>query len=79
MLIKVKAILLSCKNEQIKTVGNRPFSGSLQYFLQHVLPPEFKRIRHYSILASCHKREKLEQCRLALHLPEPQAAVIESV
>ena len=56
-----------------------PAETFIQRFLQHVLPPGFKRIRHYGILASCHKREKLAQCRLALHLPEPQAAIIESV
>jgi hypothetical protein len=56
-----------------------PAETFIQRFLQHVLPPGFKRIRHYGILASCHKREQLAQCRLALHLPEPQAAIIESV
>jgi hypothetical protein len=48
-------------------------------FLQHVLPPGFKRIRHYGLLASCHKRKKLTACRLALHAPEPVKAVIETV
>ena len=48
-------------------------------FLQHVLPQGFKRIRHYGLLASCHKREKLALCRLALHAPEPAKAVIETV
>lgn len=55
-----------------------PAETFIQRFLQHVLPPGFKRIRHYGILASCHKREKLAQCRLALHLSEPQMVVIES-
>jgi len=48
-------------------------------FLQHVLPQGFKRIRHYGLLASCHKREKLAACRLALHAPEPVKAMIETV
>ncbi|MDP3841931.1 MAG: IS91 family transposase [Oxalobacteraceae bacterium] len=48
-------------------------------FLQHVLPQGFKRIRHYGLLASCHKREKLAACRLALQVPEPVTAVIETV
>ncbi|MCX7217707.1 MAG: IS91 family transposase [Burkholderiales bacterium] len=61
------------KREQV------PAETFIQRFLQHVLPPGFKRIRHYGILASCHKREKLAQCRLALHMPAPQAALIESV
>lgn len=51
----------------------------IQRFLQHILPSGFKRIRHYGILANCHKREKLMQCRLALRQPEPQTAIIESV
>jgi hypothetical protein len=61
------------KREQV------PAETFIQRFLQHVLPQGFKRIRHYGILASCHKREKLAQCRLALHMPEPQAVLIESV
>ena len=48
-------------------------------FLQHVLPQGFKRIRHYGLLASCHKRKKLALCRLALHAQEPAKAVIETV
>lgn len=63
------------KNKRVQL----PAETFIQRFLQHVLPPGFKRIRHYGILASCHKREKLAQCRLALHMPEPQAVIIESV
>lgn len=48
-------------------------------FLQHVLPTGFKRIRHYGLLANCHKKEKLAQCRLALQMPQPQTAIVESV
>lgn len=44
-----------------------------------VLPKGFKRIRHYGLLTSCHKRKKLAACRLALHAPEPDPAVIETV
>ena len=32
-------------------------------FLMHVLPSGFVRIRHYGILANCHRREKLARCR----------------
>ena len=32
-------------------------------FLMHVLPSGFVRIRHYGILANCHRREKLMRCR----------------
>jgi Putative transposase/Transposase zinc-binding domain len=32
-------------------------------FLMHVLPSGFVRIRHYGLLANCHRREKLALCR----------------
>jgi Putative transposase/Transposase zinc-binding domain len=48
-------------------------------FLLHVLPAGFKRIRHYGILASCHKKDKLAACRAALAQPEPDRLVIESI
>jgi len=32
-------------------------------FLMHVLPPGFVRVRHYGLLANCHRREKLARCR----------------
>jgi Putative transposase/Transposase zinc-binding domain len=48
-------------------------------FLQHVLPPGFKRIRHYGLLANAHKSEKLAACRVAFQLPEPDAPLIENL
>jgi hypothetical protein len=44
-------------------------------FLQHVLPPGFKRIRHYGLLSPAVKAERLAQARLALSMPaaNPQA------
>lgn len=48
-------------------------------FLLHVLPQGFKRIRHYGILANCHKEAKLVQCRAALNVPKPDKAVIDTV
>ena len=48
-------------------------------FLLHVLPPGFKRIRHYGILASVHKHAQLARCRQALQMPAPVPAVIETV
>jgi hypothetical protein len=47
-------------------------------FLQHVLPPGFKRIRHYGLLASAHKRERLAKARQALQAPEPSPPAVES-
>ena len=39
-------------------------------FLQHVLPPGFKRIRHYGLLSSAVKAQKLAAARAALAMPE---------
>jgi hypothetical protein len=47
-------------------------------FLQHVLPPGFKRIRHYGLLAAAHKRERLGQARQALQAPEPSLPAVEA-
>lgn len=62
-----------------KRIAQLPTNEFIRRFLQHVLPTGFKRIRHYGLLANCHKKEKLAQCRLALQMPQPQAAIIESV
>jgi hypothetical protein len=48
-------------------------------FLLHALPSGFKRIRHYGMLAPCHKQDKLAACRQALNVKAPDATVIESV
>ena len=48
-------------------------------FLSHVLPPGFKRIRHYGLLASRHKTLKLAACRALFDLPPPDPLVIEPV
>jgi len=46
-------------------------------FLLHVLPPGFKRIRHYRLLAPAHKRAQLTAARAALAAREPEPPVIE--
>ena len=38
-------------------------------FLQHVLPPGFKRIRHYGLLSPALKAQKLAAARAALAMP----------
>jgi hypothetical protein len=38
-------------------------------FLQHVLPPGFKRIRHYGLLSAAAKTERLAKAREALAMP----------
>ena len=40
-------------------------------FLLHVLPSGFQRIRHYGLLANCHREIKLAQCRRLLLAPPP--------
>lgn len=40
-------------------------------FLLHVLPPGLQRIRHYGLLANCHRELKLAQCRELLEVPPP--------
>ena len=38
-------------------------------FLQHVLPPGFKRIRHYGMLSPALKTQRLALARVALNMP----------
>jgi hypothetical protein len=40
-------------------------------FLLHVLPSGFQRIRQYGLLANCHRKAKMEQCRQLLAAPPP--------
>jgi hypothetical protein len=46
-------------------------------FLQHVLPPGFKRIRHYGLLSPAIKSERLAQARQALAMPQSNAQACE--
>jgi hypothetical protein len=48
--------------EQVK-VMRLAASEFIRRFLQHVLPSEFVRIRHYGILANGRRKEKLARCR----------------
>ena len=47
-------------------------------FLQHVLPTGFKRIRHYGLLASAHKAQRLDAARAALAMPAPNPPAREA-
>lgn len=62
--------------KRIETLSAQSFIGR---FLLHALPSGFKRIRHYGMLAPCHKQKKLAACRQALKARAPDAAMIESV
>jgi hypothetical protein len=44
-----------------KRVIRIPGAVFIGRFLQHVLPPGFKRIRHYGLLSPAHKRKRLAQ------------------
>lgn len=46
-------------------------SEFVRRFLLHVLPSGFQRIRHYGLLANCHREDKLAQCRRLLGAPPP--------
>lgn len=48
-------------------------------FLLHALPSGLKRIRHYGLLAPCHKQDKLAACRQALNVTAPDPVIVESV
>jgi hypothetical protein len=46
-------------------------SEFVRRFLLHVLPSGFQRIRHFGLLANCHREDKLAQCRRLLQAPPP--------
>jgi hypothetical protein len=62
-----------------KRIERLPAQQFIGRFLLHVLPPGFKRIRHYGMLANTHKHRQLALCRQALEVPAPDAAVVETV
>ena len=47
-------------------------------FLLHILPSGIKRIRHYGLLAAACRKVRLAEARLALAMPAPQPAALES-
>jgi hypothetical protein len=61
VLVRVRA-----DNSGGKRAIKMPGAVFIGRFLQHVLPPGLKRIRHYGLLSSAHKRERLAQARQAL-------------
>ena len=44
----------------------------IRRFLLHVLPQDFRRIRHFGFLACRHRRQKLALCRRLLDMPPPE-------
>jgi hypothetical protein len=55
-----------------------PATEFLRRFLLHVLPPRFKRIRHYGLTANRSKAIHLAACRAALDAPAPPSLHVES-
>jgi hypothetical protein len=55
-------------------VDGAQFVGRL---LQHVLPPGFKRIRHYGLLAPAAKAQRLALARQSLAMPAPNPRALE--
>jgi hypothetical protein len=62
-----------------KRIVRLPGPEFIGRFLTHVLPPGFKRIRHYGLLGPAHKQARLAGARAALEAPRPVPAVVESV
>lgn len=46
-------------------------SEFVRRFLLDVFPFGFQRIRHFGLLANCHREDKLAQCRRLLQAPPP--------
>ncbi len=61
-----------------KRVIRIPGPAFIGRFLQHVLPPGFKRIRHFGLLSSAHKRDRLGLARAALQAPQPAPPALEA-
>lgn len=60
MIAVIPSFLKEKRKWKEKTVDGEEF---LQRFLMHVLPKGFVRIRHYGVLSSRNKKEKLTLCR----------------
>ena len=61
-----------------KRMVRLPGSEFVRRFLLHVLPTGIKRIRHYGILASACKKNKLGAARVALDMPVLNPQALES-
>lgn len=74
--------LVAIKDEQVmlrvraddrggKRTTRMPGTEFVARLLQHVLPPGFKRIRHFGLLAPAAKTERLSMARQLLAMPQP--------
>ena len=80
MAIQDGEVLLRVRADESggKRVIHLPGPTFIGRFLQHVLPPGFKRIRHYGLLAPARKRQRLTAARQALQAPEPSPPAREA-
>jgi len=60
-----------------KRIIRLPGTTFIHRFLQHVLPPGFKRVRHYGLLSPACKTKALSAARHALNAPEPNPVAQE--
>ena len=60
-----------CRHESKPKVMRLDAKEFARRFLLHVLPSGLQRIRHYGLLANCHREVKLEYCRQLLAAPPP--------
>jgi hypothetical protein len=45
----------------------------IRRFLLHVLPPGFRKIRHFGLMAPRNKTKRLRRCRILTRTKEPRA------
>jgi hypothetical protein len=81
LAIRGKEVLLRVRADdrggrRTVAIDGAQFVGRL---LQHVLPPGFKRIRHYGLLAPAAKAQRLALARRLLAMPPPNPRAVEDV
>jgi len=69
----------ACGNS--RKIMELPALEFLRRFLLHIVPRGFVRVRHYGILANCHRAEKLARCRelLGQNLISPSPPATETL
>jgi len=51
----------------------------IRRFLIHVLPPGFSKIRHYGLLASRDKNERIDRCKRLTNTPLTQRIAVDAL
>lgn len=60
------------KNNYKKQITSIPGVEFLERFIDHIVPPHFRRIRHYGFLSTRNKSQSLEMIRKDLQLPDQE-------